>query len=291
MQYAFGRNHGDPAVLNNSNIVFIGGGNMAASLVGGLVKQGCAPERITVTDLRPEQLQAIVEKFGVHITPDNDQAAHQADVLVFAVKPQVFRQAALPLRDAVHAGRPLVISIAAGIAEQDIRRWLGEDTAIVRAMPNTASLLGAGAAALYANPAVTPAQRQLAESILGAVGLVLWLEDESLLDAVTALSASGLAYFFLLTELMEDAGRKLDLPADAARRLTLQTLTGAARMAADSGDDAAALRQKVTSPGGTTAAALEVFDSADLRATVLRALTAARDRGRQLSREFSKDEN
>lgn len=276
-------------MLNDLNIAFIGGGNMAASLVGGLVRQGCAPVRITVTDPRPEQLQAIAEKFGVCVTADNDQAARHAELLVFAVKPQVFRQAALPLAEAVRVGQPLVISIAAGIAERDIRRWLGEGTAIVRAMPNTASLLGAGAAALYANPAVTPAQRQLTEAVLGAVGLVLWLDDESLLDAVTALSASGLAYYFLLTELMEDAGRKLDLPADAARRLTQQTLAGAARMAAESGDDAATLRQKVTSPGGTTAAALKVFDSADLRTIVLRALTAARDRGRQLSLEFSKD--
>lgn len=276
-------------MLNDLNIAFIGGGNMATSLVGGLVKQGCTPGRITVTDTRPEQLKAIAEKFGIHVTPDNDQAARHAEVLVFAIKPQVFRQAALPLAEAVRASRPLVISIAAGIAERDIRRWLGEGAAIVRAMPNTASLLGAGAAALYANPAVTPAQRQLTESMLGAVGSVLWLDDESLLDAVTALSASGLAYYFLLTELMEDAGRKLDLPADAARHLTLQTLAGAARMAAESGDDAATLRQKVTSPGGTTAAALKVFDSADLRAIVLQALTAARDRGRQLSLEFSKD--
>lgn len=273
----------------NANIGFVGGGNMALALAGGLVKQGTPAERITVADPRPEQLELLAGKFGLCVTPDNEEAVREADVVVFAVKPQVFREVALSLAPAAQRRRPLVLSIAAGIAEPDIRRWLGKGTAIVRAMPNTASLLGAGVAALYANPHVTRAQRELAEAVLKAVGAVHWLADESLLDAVTALSASGLAYFFLLMEAMEAAGRELDLPADVARPLTLQTAFGAARMAQESGEDPATLRQRVTSPGGTTAAALNIFEQGDLRGLVRRALTAARDRGRELSQQYSGD--
>lgn len=275
-------------MLQDLRLAFIGGGNMAASLAGGLVKQGCAPERITMADPRPEQLASLAEKFGVCVTPDNLEAASEADVLVFAVKPQVFREAATPLAGRVRARRPLVISVAAGITEPDIRAWLGGDAAIVRAMPNVAALLGAGAAALYANRQVTDAQRGLAQSMLEAVGTAVWIEDESLMDAVTALSGSGPAYFFLLMELMEAAALELGLPAAAARSLTLQTAYGAARMALESGEAPAALRKQVTSPAGTTAAAIAVFEEANLGAIVRRALTAARDRGRQLSRESTK---
>jgi len=275
-------------VLQNLKIAFIGGGNMAASLAGGLVKRGCAPERITVADPRPEQLELLAEKFGVCVTPDNLEAASEADVLVFAVKPQVFREAATPLAGRVGTRRPLVISVAAGITEPDIRTWLGGDAAVVRVMPNTPALVGAGAAALYANRQVTPAQRELAQAILEAVGIAVWIEDESLMDSVTALSGSGPAYFFLLMELMEAAALELGLPAEAARRLTQQTAYGAARMALESGEAPAVLRKQVTSPGGTTAAALAVFQEAGLGATVTRALTAARDRGRQLSQESAK---
>jgi pyrroline-5-carboxylate reductase len=270
-------------VLQNLNITFIGGGNMASSLAGGLVKRGHAPERITLADPRPEQLEALAEKFGVCVTPDNLEAASEAEVLVFAVKPQVFRDAALPLAEAVRVHRPLVISVAAGIAESDIRNWLGGDAAIVRAMPNMPALVGAGAAALYANDRVTAEQRALAQAILESVGIAVWIEDESLMDAVTALSGSGPAYFFLLMEFMEAAGRELGLPAEVARRLTQQTAYGAARLALASGEAPAALRKQVTSPGGTTAAAVAVFEDGKLGAMVARALTAARDRGRQLS--------
>ena len=270
-------------MLQDLHLAFIGGGNMAKSLIGGLVKQGCAPERITVSDPRPEQLESLAEAFGVCVTPDNLEAASEADMLVFAVKPQVLRAAAEELADSVRSGKPLVVSIAAGIAEPDLRAWLGGEAAIVRAMPNTPALLGAGAAGLYANPRVTPAQKALAQALLEAVGVALWIEDESLMDAVTALSGSGPAYFFLLMELMEAAALELGLTADAARRLTQQTAYGAARMALESGEAPAALRKQVTSPGGTTAAALAVFDEAKLATIVSRALTAARDRGRQLS--------
>ena len=270
-------------MLQDLNLAFIGGGNMASALAGGLIKQGCRPERITVAEPRPEQLEALKNRLGVRVTQDNLEAARSAEVLVFAVKPQMFRTAAAPLAETVRARKPLIISIAAGILEPDIRAWLGGEAAVVRAMPNTAALLGAGAAALYANPAVTPKQKALAQALLEAVGMALWIDDESLMDAVTALSGSGPAYFFLLMELMQAAGTKLGLPPEAAARLVQQTAYGAARMALESGETPAALRKQVTSPGGTTAAALAVFEEAGLAAMVERALTAARDRGRQLS--------
>ena len=274
-------------MLNDLQIAFIGGGNMARSLVGGLIQRGCKPGRIRVADPSPEQRALMAKDAPVQFCDDNRAAVSGAEVIVFAVKPQVMRAAAEKLKPEVQAGRPLVVSIAAGIGTPDLDRWLGGGNAVVRAMPNTPALLGAGAAALYANPAVTPAQRGIAQTLLEAVGLALWIEDESLMDAVTALSGSGPAYFFLLMECMEAAALELGLPAQAARALTLQTALGAARMALESGTAPVDLRRQVTSPGGTTAAALQVFDDEKLRTIVAKALTAARDRGRQLSREAS----
>lgn len=270
-------------------IGFIGGGNMARSLVGGLVQKGCPPARISVADPSPEQRTLLAKRFGVKTTAENREAAEDAEVLVIAVKPQLFRQAATSLKGLVNQGRPLVISVAAGIATPDIVRWLGGRAAVVRVMPNTPALIGAGAAGLYATPAVSADQRGIAAALLEAVGTALWIEDESLMDAVTALSGSGPAYFFLLTELMESAARELGLPSDAARRLALQTAYGAARMALESGQAPAELRKQVTSAGGTTAAAVKVFEDAGLGAIVLRALTAARDRGREMSREAGEE--
>lgn len=275
-------------MFENQRLAFIGGGNMARSLVGGLVQKGCDPKRIRVADPSTEQLKLITSRFPVEAGSDNLKAAAGADVLVFAVKPQVLRAAAEGLAEEVRRTRPLVISIAAGVAEPDLKAWLGGEAAIVRVMPNTPALLGAGAAALWANPAVSTAQRAAAQAMLEAVGIALWIEDESLMDAVTALSGSGPAYFFLLMELMEAAALELGLPADAAHRLTLQTAYGAARMALESGEAPAALRRQVTSPGGTTAAAVGAFEAAGLGAIVTRALTAARNRGRQLSKDSAK---
>jgi pyrroline-5-carboxylate reductase len=275
--------------LAGLHIAFIGGGNMARSLVGGLVQKGCRPDDITVADPDPKQLGILQQQFAVQVTADNHEAAAAAEVLLFAVKPQVFRNTALPLAELVKSRQPLVISIAAGIGESDIRRWLGGRAAVVRAMPNTPALVGAGAAALFANAAVTPMQRTIAQTLLEAVGLALWIEDESLMDAVTAVSASGPAYFFLLMELMEATARELQLPAGVARRLVLQTAYGAARMALTTGEDVAVLRRQVTSPGGTTAAALKVFEAEGLSTLVMHALTAARDRGRELARESAEE--
>lgn len=272
-------------MLEDLRIAFIGGGNMARSLVGGLVAKGCKPGRISVSDPSPEQRALIAKRFPVRMNEDGAHAVQDADVLVFAVKPQVMKPVAESVAAAVQSRKPLVITIAAGIRTSDLDRWLGGGQAIVRVVPNTPALLGAGAAALSANAKVSHDQRADAQALMEAVGTALWVEDESLMDAVTALSGSGPAYFFLLMELMEQAGRDLGLGPETARRLTLQTALGAARMALESGEAPETLRKQVTSPKGTTAAALAVFEQNKLAATVTEALTAARDRGREMAEE------
>ncbi len=274
---------GDPC------IAFIGGGNMAHSLIGGLLHKGFAATRIHVADPSAAQLEFLRQHYPVHTTGDNANAVQGAQVVVFAVKPQAFRDAARPLAPALAKTRPLIISIAAGIAEPDIRRWLGYDAAIVRVMPNTPALHGAGAAALYANHFVSAEQRMLAENLFKAVGIALWVDHERHMNAVTAVSGSGPAYFFLLMEILEAAARELGLPAEITRKLVRQTAYGAARMALESKEDAATLCRQVTSPGGTTAAALGVLHEAQLREIFLKALTAARDRGAELSRELGRE--
>jgi pyrroline-5-carboxylate reductase len=276
-------------LLDDLRIAFIGGGNMARSLVGGLIEKGCKPGRIIVSEPNPEQRALIAKRAPVRMAADGAAAAGDADVLVFAVKPQVMQVAAKSVAGAVQARRPLIISIAAGITITDLDRWLGGGQAIVRAMPNTPALLGAGAAGLYANPKVSAEQRATAQALLEAVGQARWLADESLVDAVTAVSGSGPAYFFLLMECMEAAALELGLPAETARALVLQTAAGAARMAQESGEAPATLRKQVTSPHGTTAAALEAFEGGKFEELVKKALTAARDRGRQLAREAGED--
>jgi pyrroline-5-carboxylate reductase len=276
-------------VAKQPHITFLGGGNMAGSLIGGMLQHGFAARQFYVADPNPAQRDALAAKFSVRVSEDNAEAVAGAEVVVFAVKPQVFRTAAQSVAKVLADSQPLVISIAAGIAEPDIRRWLGYDAAIVRSMPNTPALVGSGASALFANTFVTPAQRSLATSMLEAVGIAVWLDDERHMDAVTAVSGSGPAYFFLLMEVMEAAARELQLPEGTARKLILQTALGAARMASASELDTRTLRQQVTSPGGTTAAALKVLQDADIGGLFQRALTAARERGAELSREFGKD--
>ncbi|HSG12024.1 MAG TPA: pyrroline-5-carboxylate reductase [Gammaproteobacteria bacterium] len=275
--------------MNDPFLTFIGGGNMAGSLVGGLISDGWDPARIRVADADPGQRERIAARHQVATTPDNAAAVSDADVVVLAVKPQVLQDVAGDLSAALAQQRPLVISIAAGIREATLRSWLGENTAIVRAMPNTPALVQSGATALYANTRVTEQQRSLAESILRAVGLVIWVEDEDLMDAVTALSGSGPAYFFLFMEAMQAAGMELGLPADTARLLTLQTAFGAARMALESPEDAGTLRRHVTSPGGTTEAAINILQQGELQELVRRALQGAAERSKELAGEFGKN--
>jgi len=275
--------------MSQGTIAFIGGGNMADSLIGGLIAGGHPAEQIWVSDPFIDQLDSLRHKHGIHVTQENTEAAAHADVIVMAVKPQILKKAAAQIRDQVQSDQPLVLSIAAGLREPDINRWLGGGIPVVRAMPNTPALRQAGATVLYANESVSKAQKSQAEEIMSAVGLTLWVDEESHMDAVTATSGSGPAYFFLVMEAMQAAAEKLGLPPELAEQLVQQTALGAARMAREGNDDAATLRENVTSPGGTTAAALEVLNQAGLSETFEKALTAARDRSRSLSDEFGKD--
>jgi pyrroline-5-carboxylate reductase len=277
--------------MKEYKIAFIGGGNMAYSLIGGLVAGNCPGSNIHVADPNGELLQAMRQQFGIIPFPANNPAAiAEVDAIVLAVKPQILAEVAREVGEALQqSGRgtkPLIISIAAGIRSTDIARWLGGIPAIVRTMPNTPSLLQCGATGMFANTAVSETQKSLAESILRAVGTTVWVADESQLDAVTALSGSGPAYFFLFMEAMETAGETMGLPADTARMLTLQTAFGAAKMALERPESSAELRKKVTSPNGTTEAAIGSFQQQRLEEVVARAMRAARDRSIELADEL-----
>jgi len=263
------------------SIAFIGGGNMARALIGGLLRAGTPAAALRVADPAPDR--AALEALGpLTITGDNTAAAHGATVVVLAVKPQVMEAACRAIAAEAKAGDPLVISVAAGTRIQDLDRWLGGGRRIVRCMPNTPALVGLGATGMVANAKVDAVARASAERILASVGIVEWIADETLMDAVTALSGSGPAYFLQLVEHMESAAVALGLPRASARRLALQTGLGAMRMAVDADVEPAELRRRVTSPGGTTAAALAAFDQGGFARLVEDALTAARDRGVEL---------
>ena len=268
------------------DIAFIGSGNMASSLIGGLVAKGAAPATICATDSVEAKTEDIGKRFGVRTSSDNAHAASRASVVVLAVKPQQMEEATRSIASACAQNAPLVISIAAGVQVRNIHEWLGRDAAIVRTMPNTPALVGEGATALYANEHVGDEGRRRAEAILSAVGITVWVEDEGLLDAVTALSGSGPAYFFLLMELMERNGVALGLDPETAKALTLQTALGAARVALASGEAPGVLREKVTSAGGTTEQALQSLSEGGVDRLFAEALRAARDRSVELGRAF-----
>ncbi|MBL3600823.1 MAG: pyrroline-5-carboxylate reductase [gamma proteobacterium endosymbiont of Lamellibrachia anaximandri] len=266
-----------------NSITFIGGGNMAASLISGLIADGYDPAHITASDPNKERLSQLAANYAIHTETDNDAAVQNADIVVLAVKPQVLESVVRDLAGAIWRHQPLVISIAAGVREAALREWLGEDIALVRTMPNTPAMIQSGACGLHASENVSDIQKDQAESILRAVGLTCWVSDESQMDAVTALSGSGPAYFFLVMEAMEVAAVKMGLEAENARLLTLQTALGAARMAMESKDSPATLREKVTSPGGTTERALGILQEGGLPALFEQALNGARDRSQELS--------
>lgn len=267
----------------NDSIAFIGGGNMARSLIGGLVGRGHAPANIRVAEPVPALRDALRNDFGVSVFADGAQAVAGASTWMLATKPQVLRGVCEGLAPLAQAARPLVVSIAAGITSTQLDRWLGGGLPVVRAMPNTPALLGAGVTGLFASARVNAAGRALADNLLGATGKTVWIDDEAQMDAVTAVSGSGPAYVFLLAEALIDAGIREGLPANAARTLALQTVLGAARMLTESDVDAAELRHRVTSPGGTTQAAIETFESGGFRTLVASAVHAARVRGMELS--------
>lgn len=272
-----------PDLQLDARIAFIGGGNMARSLIGGLLRQGLPAAQIAVAEPNAELRIALARDFGIAVHANGADAAAAAQAILLAVKPQVMRPVCESLQPAVRANAPLVISIAAGIRLDQLQRWCGGDAAIVRSMPNTPALLGAGATGLCANDQVSALQRQQAETILGAAGLTVWIDDEAHMDVVTALSGSGPAYFFLLVEALEDAAVAQGLPREAARALATQTALGAGRMLREDGESPAVLRQRVTSPNGTTQAALDSFAAHGLRDTVAAAVAAATQRGRELA--------
>ncbi|HET9049573.1 MAG TPA: pyrroline-5-carboxylate reductase [Chiayiivirga sp.] len=263
-------------------LCFIGGGNMGRSLIGGLMARGFAPEHVVAVDPVASVRDGLAHDFQILTHADASVAVADADLVLLAVKPQVMRQVCQSLAPSFPA-QAMAVSIAAGITTTQLDTWLGGQRAVVRAMPNTPALLGAGATGLFANARVHPEQRVLASAVLDAVGISVWLENEAQMDVVTALSGSGPAYVFLLAEAMQAAAVAQGLSEAAARALAVQTCLGAGRMLLESGEDAATLRQRVTSPGGTTQAAVESFMRDGFEAIVARAIAAATERGAQLS--------
>ncbi|APU47880.1 pyrroline-5-carboxylate reductase [Acinetobacter junii] len=272
------------ATALNQNICFIGGGNMAQALIGGLLSRGLPTTRITVSD-PVEQIRQILEEKGIQTITDNVEAIQNADVVVLAVKPQVLATVLQPLKGLL--SDKLVISIIAGAEIQTISELIGGSQRIVRVMPNTPALVQTGAHGIYASEAVNAQDRELTSQILAATGLTIWVDSEAQIDAVTAVSGSGPAYFFYLMESMIRAGKNLGLDEKVATALTLQTALGAAQMAITSSNSPSELRKNVTSPNGTTQAALEVFDRAQISQNIQAALAAAQKRSQELAQELS----
>lgn len=273
--------------LTDLKVRFVGAGNMATSLIGGLLNRGFLPSQITASDPGGHQRQVVTEKYGVQTFDENNAHFGIPDIIILAVKPQIMKQVVLDIADSVAVTNPLVISIAAGIKIEHLEQWLTDKTAIVRTMPNTPALIGEGATGLFANVNVTKEQKHLTEGIMDSVGISHWVDEEFKIDIVTALSGSGPAYFFLFMEYMQKTAIELGLKPEVAAKLVEQTALGSAILAQRSPDDIRTLREKVTSPKGTTEAALDSFNNSNLEETIKLALTAANDRSIQLSKEFS----
>ncbi|MEJ2601915.1 MAG: pyrroline-5-carboxylate reductase [Gammaproteobacteria bacterium] len=276
--------------MKNPIIGFVGGGNMATAIIRGLVTRGVEGERLAVSDPSPERRQALAALLGADtgIGASNEAVADEADVLVLAVKPQVLPTVLAPLTPVIQRRRPLVVSIAAGMRAEDIDRRLGGGLPVVRCMPNQPALVGEGMTVLFANEAAQ-GQRDSADEILSAVGPTLWVEDETMIDAATAISGSGPAYFFYLMELLIEAATDFGFSAAEARQLGVQTARGASAVAEAEDEEPSVLRERVTSPGGTTAAAFDVLEEADVRAIFRRAFEAARRRAGELADDAAAD--
>jgi pyrroline-5-carboxylate reductase len=272
-------------VSTEATLAFIGAGNMARAIIGGLINTGYPAEKIWASEPERDRMSDLAAQ-GLNVTTDNSEAVNAADVVILAVKPQVLKGVAEGISAAVQSRQPLIVSVAAGIMSDTLDTWLGGNTSLVRCMPNTPALVQTGASGLYANPQVSEAQKALAEQILKATGITLWVEQESQLDAVTAVSGSGPAYYFLVMEAMISAGIKLGLSQEVATQLTLQTAAGAAKMAQSSDVDPAELRRRVTSPNGTTEQAIKCFMEGGLPQLFEEALTACNDRSVELAKEL-----
>jgi len=271
---------------NSTTIGFIGAGNMAYAIISGLINNGFSAENIKISDTNESLLSLRKKEFNLEVFTDNSELARHCDVIVLAVKPQMLSSVCQLLKQALNSNT-LIISIAAGVRVHDIDRWLGGDSAIVRTMPNTPALLNQGVTGMFANERVNSVQKELASSILNSVGQSLWVTDEVMLDAVTALSGSGPAYFFLMIESMSKAGVALGLDEKTAQSLSIQTALGASMMASVSDESPKDLRANVTSPNGTTQAAIESFQDQNFDMIVAHAMRAAFDRASKLAVELS----
>jgi pyrroline-5-carboxylate reductase len=272
---------------NKLKIAFIGGGNMAAALIGGLAGKLTDGSNIHVVDPNSVALQKLQSQFGVNVAQATDEAVAKCDVIVLAVKPQQMKEVVALLRP--HMSKQLVLSIAAGIRAQDLSRWLGGHDAIVRTMPNTPALIGKGITGMVATAGVSPQQREAADAILRAVGETVWLDDEALIDPVTAVSGSGPAYVFYFIEAMQQAAVEMGLTAEQGNKLAIATFIGAAQLAADSTEPVSVLRDRVTSKGGTTYAALTSMEASGVKDAIIKAMKAAAARGKELGEQFGAD--
>lgn len=269
--------------MNTTRIAFIGGGNMASAIIGGLLRQGLTPGQIDVVEPWDEARDRLRQEFGLTPQASASSTLEQAELVVWAIKPQQFKEAALACRD--HVGRALHLSVAAGVRSDNMLGWLGTGR-IVRAMPNTPALIGQGITGLYARADVSAADRQRVEAVLAPTGAVLWTEAETQLDAVTALSGSGPAYVFYFLEAMRQAGTDMGLPPEQAYRLATATFAGAAALAQASTDDPSVLRERVTSKGGTTYAALTHLDANGVNTHFRAAMQAACQRAHELGEVY-----
>jgi len=268
-------------------ISFIGAGNMASAIIGGMLDSGFKAANIWVSAPDDNHLQSIRKQFGVSVTTDNRYCAEQADMVVLAVKPQVMASVCADIAPVVQNTRPLMVSIAAGLEASTLDEWLGGGLPLVRVMPNTPSLVGRGAAGLYANDQVKEKQKTMVESVFNSIGSALWVDDESLLHAVTALSGSGPAYFFLMLEALEEAATDAGIAGETARALAIQTMAGAAEMAGRSEHDPGQLKRNVMSPGGTTEQAIQTFEEGGMRDLVKKAYSAAYKRSGEMAKELA----
>lgn len=269
------------------NVTFIGGGNMATALIGGLVARGIATAGIKVVEVLPEARARHAAQFGIACVATPVEAAPHGDAVVLAVKPQNMREACQAL--APHLADQLVLSIAAGTRLNDMGRWLGGKTRLARCMPNTPALIGAGISAVYATPAVDSSQRDIVRTILEAAGKVVWVESEELLDPVTALSGSGPAYVFYFLEAMQRAAAEMGLPEEIGKTLAVETMRGASELAARSAEPASVLRERVTSKGGTTEQALASMNADGVQDAIVKAIHAANRRAHELGDQLGRD--
>lgn len=274
--------------LAAKKITFIGAGNMASAIFKGMLANGYPADHITATAPDEKTLLTLRHELGIHTTTDNVAAIADAEVVVLAVKPQIMKAVCAELREQAVKTRPLFISVAAGLHASTLNDWLGGEQAIVRCMPNTPSLVKTGASGLFALPSVSPEQQSFTDQLLSGIGIVEWVAEESLLDVVTAISGSGPAYFFMVFEMMEKAAIELGMPAEAARRLILQTGLGAVRMAQETGEEFEQLKRNVMSPKGTTERAIHTFEEEGIEALFLKAMKACADRAVEMSQEMGK---